>query len=37
MYFKSMYLGKLVMLKIPVELTRKLQVKTSFKVEHFKS
>lgn len=38
MYSKSMYLGKLVMLKIPAELIRKFQVKTSFKVkaEHFK-
>lgn len=37
MYFKYMYLGKLVMLKIPVQLTKKFQVKTSFivKVEHF--
>lgn len=37
MYFKYMYLGKLVMLKIPVELIKKFQVKTSFivKAEHF--
>lgn len=37
MYFKYMYLGKLVMLKIPVQLTKKFQVKTSFivKAEHF--
>lgn len=34
-----MYLGKLVMLKIPVEVPKKFQVKPSFivKAEHFKS